>query len=332
VLNSSPPKQSELLVRLSDLTKRYRTITALRGVNLEVRRGVTGLLGPNGSGKTTLIKVLLGLLPKSSGEGEILGHTIGSNVKAIRAQIGYMPEDDCYLAGVSGIEMMKFVAQLSGLPSFEALRRAHEILDFCGVEQERYRQVDTYSIGMRQKLKFAQSIVHDPAFLILDEPTTGLDPDERTAMLNRIRLLADKHGKTVLLSTHILPDVQAVCDDVIILAKGEVVISNSLAALNLPEAPTYLLRVASDPQQFVAALAEKDVDSKLLDNGNVRITGKSGGQNNADVATQQVAEVVFEIARIQNTQVRVFRPEQNSLESIFLKAVRQAEGGKDANL
>ena len=320
-MNTPIPPQADVLIRLTQLTKRYRRIHALRGVDLEVRRGVTGLLGPNGSGKTTLIKVLLGLLPKTSGGGEILGQAIGSNVKAIRSQIGFMPEDDCYLTGVSGIEMMKFVAQLSGLPSFEALRRAHEILDFCGVEQERYRPVDTYSIGMRQKLKFAQSIVHDPTFLILDEPTTGLDPDERTAMLNRITLLAEQHGKTVLLSTHILPDVQAVCDHVIILAQGEVRVSDSLENLNRPLAPTFLLRVDSNADEFINALAANDYQSEIRDDKIIRVSGKNG-QDTDDAAAEQIAKIVFEVAKDNSSPIRMLKPEQNSLESIFLSAVR----------
>ena len=157
-----------------------------------------------------------------------------------------MPEDDCYLPGLSGVEMLQFAARLSGIPAVEALRRSHEILDFCGVEQERYRDVDTYSTGMRQKLKFAQAIVHDPPLLILDEPTAGLDPEEREAMLARIRLLAARAGKTVLLSTHILPDVQVTCQDVVILACGRVRVAERLDVLNRPRSPMYRVEVVGD--------------------------------------------------------------------------------------
>jgi ABC-2 type transport system ATP-binding protein len=154
-----------------------------------------------------------------------------------------MPEDDCYISGLTGVEMVQFGARLSGLPAVEGLRRAHEILDFAGIEQERYRPVETYSTGMRQKLKFAQAIVHDPPLLILDEPTAGLDPEERVAMLSRISILVKKVGKTTIISTHILPDVQASCDQVIILARGRVVVADRLDALNRPTSPGYTIRV-----------------------------------------------------------------------------------------
>ena len=178
------------LVELKNVTKDYGNFRAISNIDLVIRPGITGLLGPNGAGKSTLIKVLLGLVRITAGEGHVLGFSISAQADEIRTQIGYMPEDDCYIHGLSGIESMQVVAQLSRFPTTEALRRGHEILDFCGMGQERYRPVETYSTGMRQKLRFAMAIVHDPKLLILDEPTSGLDPEEREAMLNRIRILA----------------------------------------------------------------------------------------------------------------------------------------------
>ena len=194
------------------MSKQYRDVCALTDVSLRVEPGVTGLLGPNGSGKSTLIKALLGLVRTQQGSGSALGYRWPEQVRSIRDRVGYLPEDDCYIAGLTGIESVSFMAELSGLPGMEALRRAHEISDFCDIKEERYRPVESYSTGMRQKLKFAQALVHDPPFLILDEPTTGLDPDQRESMLRRIGTLASTHGKSVMLSTHILPDVRAVCD------------------------------------------------------------------------------------------------------------------------
>ena len=196
------------LIDLVEITKDYGRFRALDRVTLQIHSGITGLLGPNGAGKSTLIKVLLGLVKMTSGRGRLLDFELGRDSRQIRAQVGYMPEDDCFLHGMTGIESVQFVAQLSRFPAVEGLRRAHEILDFCGLAQERYRTVETYSTGMRQKLRFAQAIVHDPPVLILDEPTSGLDPEERQVMLNRIRLLAQDQGKAVLLCTHILPDIQ----------------------------------------------------------------------------------------------------------------------------
>ena len=151
--------------------------------------------------------MLLGLVRYSGGTGSILGHPLGRDGRRIRSMVGYMPEDDCYMAGMSGVEVVQFSACLSGLPDVEALRRSHEILDFCGMRQERYRAIETYSTGMRQKIKFAAAIVHDPELLILDEPTSGLDPEERESLLNRIALLHREARKSVVISTHILPDV-----------------------------------------------------------------------------------------------------------------------------
>ena len=166
------------LITLNNIVKDYASMRALDGIDLEISTGVTGLLGPNGAGKSTLIKLLMGLVKLTSGTGTVFGQRLGIDGRLIRDNVGYMPEDDCYIPGMSGVEVVQFSACLAGLPGTEALRRAHEILDFCGMKQERYREIDTFSTGMRQKVKFAAAIVHDPGFLILDEPTSGLDPEE----------------------------------------------------------------------------------------------------------------------------------------------------------
>ena len=239
------------VVELNSIEKRYGRVSALQKVSMTVGSGVTGLLGPNGAGKTTLIKVLLGLVRITSGTGRVLGFDLVRDAQSIRQNVGFMPEDDCYIAGLSGVEMVQFAARLSGYSPLESLRRAHEILDFCGMEQERYREVDTYSTGMRQKVKFAQAIVHDPPLLILDEPTAGLDPDERVAMLHRIRTLSQEAGKAVIISTHILPDVRATCDLVVILAQGEVRVVDTLESLSCPSSPAVQVRTAGDSGPLV---------------------------------------------------------------------------------
>ena len=172
--------QLETVLRLRGVGKRYGHVTALDGVDLDIPPGVTGLLGPNGAGKTTLIKIVLGVVRRTTGRVWILDEEIQRGATRFRRHLGYVPEDDCYLTGLTGVEMVFFAAQMSGLPYREGLRRAHEILDFCGVQQERYRAVETYSTGMRQKIRFASAIVHDPPLLILDEPTSGLDPKNAT--------------------------------------------------------------------------------------------------------------------------------------------------------
>ena len=301
-----------LLIRLDRITKDYGPLRALEDVSLALGPGVIGLLGPNGAGKSTLIKILMGLVRLSSGSGEVLGYRLGSQVRRIRARVGYMPEDDCYVAGLSGVEMVRFAARLSGLPSIEALRRAHEILDFCGLEEERYRMVETYSTGMRQKLKFAQAIVHDPPLLILDEPTAGLDPEEREAMLGRVRILAQRMGKSVLISTHILPDVQAICDTVVILAKGRVRIVEPLEVLCRPASPVWRVRVFGPVDPLLERIRREGREVRLEPDGTLALTAANG-----------VAERVWDWAREAGVGIRALAPARNSLEQIFLEAVRE---------
>lgn len=301
------------LIDLVEITKDYGRFRALDHVSLKIESGITGLLGPNGAGKTTLIKVLLGLVRITSGRGRLLDFELGRQNREIRAHVGYMPEDDCYLHGMTGVECVQFVAQLSRLPAVEALRRAHEILDFCGLAQERYRTVETYSTGMRQKLRFAQAIVHDPPVLILDEPTSGLDPEERQVMLNRIRLLARDHGKAVLLCTHILPDVQSISDSVVILARGQVQVADSLAELSRPALPSLEVRLLGAATQFVESIRSHGINVEQRGTDSVVLRG----------SPNQLADHVWQAARTCGVGVRSMTPSRNSLEEIFLNAVRQ---------
>jgi ABC-2 type transport system ATP-binding protein len=301
------------LIELHHLTKDYGTFRALSDVNLTVHQGITGLLGPNGAGKSTLIKVLLGLVRTNSGTGHVLGFPLGESAAQVRTQIGYMPEDDCYIHGLSGIESIQVAARLSRMQNKEALRRGHEILDFCGVGQERYRPVETYSTGMRQKLRFAMSIVHDPRLLILDEPTSGLDPEEREAMLNRIRILAREFQKSVILCTHILPDVQTVCDRVVILAAGSVRVSDTLEILCRMPDPAMTVSVTGDYQTFHEQLREQNLKSTVLVPHQLRIQGQA----------EQLNSVLWATAAKTGCVIRSLTPSKNSLEQIFLDAVSE---------
>lgn len=301
------------LIELNNLTKDYGRFRALSDVNLTIHHGITGLLGPNGAGKSTLIKVLLGLVRTNAGTGQVLGFPLGESAAELRTQIGYMPEDDCYIHGLSGIESIQVAARLTRMPNTEALRRGHEILDFCGAGQERYRPVETYSTGMRQKLRFAMAIVHDPKLLILDEPTTGLDPEEREAMLNRIRILACEFGKSVILCTHILPDVQTVCDRVVILSGGSVRVSDTLDVLcRLPD-PSVTLSVTGDYRAMQKTLERKGVSCMIPVSHQLQIVGDAGELNS----------VLWAAAEESGCVIRSLTPSKNSLEQIFLDAVRE---------
>jgi len=301
------------LVELKNVTKDYGRFRALSNIDLMIHPGITGLLGPNGAGKSTLIKVLLGLVRITAGEGHVLGFSIRTEADQIRTQIGYMPEDDCYIHGLSGIETMQVMAQLSRFPSTEALRRGHEILDFCGIGQERYRSVETYSTGMRQKLRFAMAIVHDPKLLILDEPTSGLDPEEREAMLNRIRILARQFGKSVILCTHILPDVQVVCDNVVILAGGTVRVSDSLDELCRVPNPSMTVTLSGERDAYRDRLTARGVRSEVMSLRQVRVFGDA----------ELLKEPLWSAATESGCIVRGISPSKNSLEQIFLAAVKE---------
>lgn len=301
-----------VLIDLVEITKDYGRFRALDRVSLRIELGITGLLGPNGAGKTTLIKVLLGLVKLTSGRGRLLDYELGRDSRAIRANVGYMPEDDCYLPGMTGVECVQFVARLSNFPAIEGLRRAHEILDFSGMGQERYRNVETYSTGMRQKLRFAQAIVHDPPVLILDEPTSGLDPEERQAMLNRIRLLSHEQGKAVLLCTHILPDVQSISDSVVILARGRVQVAESLVELSRPVTPSLQVRLYGSSDRFVERIRQQGIVVTSDTNGAIILQG----------VPDELASSVWQVASDCGVAVSSMTPSRNSLEEIFVNAVR----------
>ncbi len=302
------------LISLTNIVKKYRTMWALNGVSLEIKPGITGLLGPNGAGKSSLIKLILGLVKITSGTGTILGHQLGREGRQIRDKIGYMPEDDCYIPGLSGVEVVQFSACLAGLPQIEALRRAHEILDFCGMKQERYRTIETYSTGMRQKTKFAAAIVHDPEFLIFDEPTSGLDPEERESLLDRIKFLSVQANKSVLISTHILPDVQAICDNVLILSSGKVLLSDSLANLNRTTSPTISFRVAGDHEPILQNLRASGLTVSFSFDRRVIVEG----------AGERLSDQVWRAANETGTTIQSLTPAKNSLEEIFLTTIRES--------
>lgn len=306
------------LIELHSIQKSYRKMVALDNVSLQVDHGITGLLGPNGAGKSTLIKVLLGLVRLNGGGGSVLGKALGKQGREIRSMVGYMPEDDCYFTGMTGIEMVTFCASLSGLPPVESMRRSHEILDFCGVHQERYRSVEGYSTGMRQKVKFAAAIVHDPEFLILDEPTSGLDPEERESLLNRVKVLCHGHNKSALISTHILPDVQAICDNVVILAEGTVRVSSTLEALSKPTSPQFIVGVGGEEERLVDAVREIGLEATLNDESQACVSV----DNEGDI------QRIIAVCKDRGLVLRSLMPSQNSLEEIFLAAIG---AGKNAN-
>ena len=247
------------LLEAKGLTKRYGSTVALDSVSFQVDEGVTGLLGPNGAGKSTAIKLFLGLIPPTGGSAEVLGSTTYGNPDG-RTQLGYMPEHECLPSSVTASEFLMYMAQVSGIPPSQARTRAADVLRHVGLDEERYRSIGEYSTGMKQRVKLAQAIVHDPVLVFLDEPTAGLDPDGRQEMLSLVERTAKTFGISVVLSTHLMGDVERTADSIIVLESGVVARSGEVAKLT-EETETLHVEVADRRDEFAAALAARGVQA-----------------------------------------------------------------------
>jgi ABC-2 type transport system ATP-binding protein len=251
----------EVLLRARGLTKRYGKVVALDQVDFEIAEAVTGLLGPNGAGKSTAIKLFLGLIEPTEGTAEVLGETVANNI-AVRARLGYMPEHDCLPQDVSAAEFLSHMAEVSGLPRGHARARAADTLRHVGLFEERYRPIGGYSTGMRQRVKLAQALVHDPVLVFLDEPVAGLDPAGRDEMLGLIRKTNREFGISLLLSSHIMGDVERTCDRILVLEQGRVVHQGEVSAFT-QETETLYVEVTGRQDEFLAALRARQVTSRL---------------------------------------------------------------------
>lgn len=301
------------LLDLSQLSLLYGSFQALKDVTLQVPPGRIGLLGPNGAGKSSLLKVLLGLLKPSSGTGRVLGRDISQAGAELRRLIGFMPEADALVPGLRGAEYVALAGELYGMPRKEALRRAHEILTNLELEEARYRRLEEYSTGMKQRLKLAQALVHDPPVLLLDEPTSGLDPAGRDAMLRLLFSLGRDHGKSFLLSTHLLGDVERVCDRVIILHHGKVLLEGGVAGLRARRQDRYRLQIEGDRQSFLHELGLEGV-RVLHDNGKgvVRLAVPEGF----------VTRTFFALADNYGVVLRALERDDEDLEELFHRVLK----------
>ena len=305
-----------MLLELRDVWKRYGPIEALRGLTGLVEGQRVGLLGPNGAGKSTLIKILLGLLP-FEGEALVLGLSPRSDAFAIRDRVGYMPETDSYLAGMTAVELCVYAGQLSGLPRSAAMQRAHGALYHVGLEDKRYLKVETYSTGMKQRVKLAQALVHDPEILFLDEPTNGLDPAGRDDMLALIAELPGKRGVDVILSTHLLPDVERVCDRVVVVNGGQLAFVGSVEELRGASGQRVEVRVKDGEDRFAEALRAAGCEVEL----STSARGGLGRPLIVRLPDGADSDVVFDAAARAGVQVRQLQPQRASLEDAFLRAV-----------
>jgi ABC-2 type transport system ATP-binding protein len=254
---TEPKRTGEALLVVENLTKRYGKHAALDNVSFTITDGITGILGENGAGKSTAIKILLGLLPPTSGTAKVLGE-IASDTISVRARVGYMPEHDCLPSQVSAAEFLTHMAEVSGLPPNAARTRAADTLRHAGLFEERYRAIGGYSTGMKQRVKLCQALVHDPAFVFLDEPTAGLDPAGREEMLTLIRKTHREFGISVLFSSHLMADIERTCDRIIVLRDGRLVHSGEVAHFTR-ETQTVFIEVDTNREELVAALQKRGV-------------------------------------------------------------------------
>jgi ABC-2 type transport system ATP-binding protein len=298
------------LVGFKDLVVSYGPIQALAGVTGFFLPGPTGLLGPNGAGKTTLLKTLLGFLEPDEGTLAAFGLDPTKRPLEVRRRIGYMPEVDCHLPGMTAASFVAFAGELSGLPRDEAISRAHEVLYYVGLGEARYRTVDTYSTGMKQRVKLAQALVHDPDLLLLDEPTNGLDPAGRDEMLALIRDISERRQMSLILCSHLLRDVEQVCENVIVFNQGRVAASGRISELTGQRRAVYDVRVKGDPAAFLTDLKDHGCEWREGEDGYRVFLGDGAGP-----------ELIFRMAREAGVQVRFLRPGAETLEDVFLRAL-----------
>lgn len=263
-------RSTEPLLVADHLVKQYPRLTALNDVSFEIFDGVTGILGENGAGKSTAIKIFLGLLRPTSGSVRVLGENVSGNILA-RTRLGYMPEHDCLPSQVSAAEFLTHMAEVSGLPPTAARTRAADTLRHTGLFEERYRPIGGYSTGMKQRVKLAQALVHDPAFVFLDEPTAGLDPLGREEMLALVRKTHREFGISVMLSSHLMADVERTCDRIIVLQGGRLVESGDVGQFT-QDTETVFLEVDSNRGEVVAALERRGV-AVSVEGGGLTIIG-----------------------------------------------------------
>ena len=307
---------SAAVITLEGLEKRFGRVRALTGLTLEIPPGAVGLLGPNGAGKTTLLKLLLGLLRPDGGRARIaqLDPRRRAHRLALRRKVGYMPEGDCLIPRMNAVELVTMLGRITGLARRDAMTRAHEVLDYVGLEEARYRGLDEYSTGMKQRLKLAQALVHDPDLLLLDEPTNGLDPKGRRHMLELVHDLGHAQGKNILLCSHLLPDVERTCEEVVVLHRGSVLATGSIAEMTRRDERWVRTEVTGGGEAFAQGLAESDFvfEAEAELRFRVRLDGRDGDE-------------LFALAARGGGALTSMIPVRSSLEDVFLGALEEAE-------
>ena len=300
------------LIELDRLAKHYGVIIALQDITAAFDGKIIGLLGPNGAGKSTLLKCLLGLLPYQ-GRARVLGLDAMTQGGEIRDRVGYMPEQEAFLAGMNAVELCTYAAELSGLPRNEAMQRAHAALYYAGLEEKRYQPIDGYSTGMKQRVKLAQALVHDPEILFLDEPTNGLDPRSREEMLDLIVELPVRRNCAIVLSTHLLPDVERICDHAVIMHHGTVRFAGTIDTLRGARGrdSELLVEVKAEAAKLGAALTAAGATCRVTSPIALEV----------DLPADATSQLVFRAARDAGLQIRELGVRRDSVEAAFLRVL-----------
>ncbi len=306
---SDPP--ADAIVLIDNLSVLFGRQPALRDTSAVFPAGAVGLLGPNGAGKSTMLKSLLGFVRPTRGRMTVFGLDVAVSPVEIRRRLGYMPEIDAHIPGMNAVSFVAYCGQLAGLPRVDAMQRAHEVLYYVGLGEARYRNIETYSTGMKQRIKLAQALVHDPDLLFLDEPTNGMDPKGREEMLDLIRDLAHNKGMNLILSSHLLPDVEFTCDHVVVLNQGAVATQGPINELKGPTGSVFELRVKGDRVAFADVLRREGMTCKAAEDDVMRVF----------VPDQRGAGALFTLAAREGVQVRHLRPSVPTLEDVFAHAV-----------
>jgi ABC-2 type transport system ATP-binding protein len=305
------------VIDLHSLSVTFGSRPILKNLRGDLRGKAIGLLGPNGAGKTTLIHTLLGFHEPSAGTAQIFGHDIVNDAQKIKSLIGYMPERDSFIAKMSAVHFVRLMAELSGLPSEAALERAHEALFYVGLGEARYRKLETYSLGMKQLAKLAQAIVHGPKLIFLDEPTNGLDPPARLRMIKLIREIRDSGQANILLSSHLLLDVEECCDEILILRDGQIAVYCNLEEERKSNRKFLMLETRGDQRGFVQALEKLGCEYAITNASRLKVVLQGGVE----------VRDLYRVAAEQQVQLRRLSYKRDSLEDIFLKAMENGHGG-----
>ena len=314
---SQPDASSPPAIELDGLTVHLGGRPILVDLRASLRGRAIGLLGPNGAGKTTLLRTLLGFFPPTTGSAEVLGFPLADEGKQIRAQIGYMPENDSYVAGMTAVHFVRLMAELSGLPPEPALERAHETLFYVGLGEARYRKLGTYSTGMKQMVKLAQALVHGPQLLMLDEPTNGLDPPARKRMLELVTDIRDRGEAHILLSSHLLRDVEMVCDEVMILKNGRIAATCDLEAERKANRSFVELELQAPSDDFARELTGLGCELAVHETRRMKLVLPEG----------RTVRDLYTVADRLGVGIRHLDLKRDSLQDIFLRAMEDDNGG-----